>query len=264
MSRIARLSVKMTPMGCFSISSLGVNAIEVRAPNWIAALGLGLEELGRADSINRLACEVLPNGTVIARDIQSGTGYVVQGVEEPDETEIPVVELDDLDIEPLTDEEAVEFDLERRLGEIRSADSVSGAASLALTLVRELVPAESGAVILKEKGYLRFISVVGPHARRLMGVRLPLGTGVAGFAMMKKRTVVLDEAHEDPRHCGAVDGLTGYVTKQIAVVPVLSDGACVGVVELMNLPNGERFENQKIESLRQVADALGDRLASET
>lgn len=259
-------------MASFSVSSRGFAAVEVVAPNWIAALGHGLQELGRAEGLERLACEVLPNGTVIARDITSGTGYVVQNVST--EAEAPE-ELELVDIEPLTDEATrgtgstapepgnLAGDL---LDAILDADSPASAASLALTLARESVPAESGAVILEDRGYLRFVSVVGPHSRRLIGVRLPLGTGVAGFAMQKQRIVVLDDAREDPRHCGEVDALTGYVTQQIAVIPVRKqiDGEeiCFGVLELMNLPRGERFDNERITRLKGVADALASRLAS--
>jgi hypothetical protein len=246
-------------VGSFSVSSRGLSSVEVEAPNWIAALGLGLEALQRAGGLERLACEMLPNGTVIARDVQTGTGYVVQEVDEVeaglDLEEIPEIE----DIEPLTDE-AERSDREALLLAIQEADSPASAASLALTLAREQVPAESGAVILEDRGYLRFVSVVGPHSRRLIGVRLPLGTGVAGFAMEKRRVVVLDDAHEDPRHCGEVDALTGYTTEQIAVLPVVAGGACYGVLELMNLSPGERFDPDRVKSLRSVADALATRL----
>lgn len=244
-------------MESFSVSSRGMPTVEVEAPNWVAALGLGLAELGCGAGLERLACEVLPNGTVIARDIKSGVGFVVQThvVEE-------LVELDDF--EPLTEELDEKEDPSSLLQALGVADSVSSACSLALTLARELVPCESGAVILSDRSYLRFVSVVGPHARRLIGVRLPTGTGVAGFAIEKQRIVVLDAAHEDPRHCGEVDALTGYTTEQILVVPVKRpDGGCFGVVELMNLPLGQRFSSEHIAKVKSVAQALAQRLAQD-
>lgn len=245
-------------MGSFSVSSSGLPTIEVEAPNWVAALGLGLHELGRADELARLAAELLPNGTVIARDISSGIGFVVQSTEPLEELEL--LDLDDL--EPLTEELDQTEDPGSLLDALARADGPSSAASLALTLARELVPCESGAVILQDRGYLRFVSVVGPAARRLMGVRLPAGTGVAGFAIEQQRIVVLDNAQEDPRHCGEVDALTGYTTQQILVVPVkLPHGAgCHGVIELMNLPSGRRFTTEHIAKLKSVAQSLADRL----
>lgn len=242
----------------FSVSSRGYEPVEVEAPNWVAALGLGLEGLGYASELERLACELLPNGTVIARDISNGTGFIVQQVHEPADG---LVEIDPVELEPIPEDAPPKKEPKDVLAAIAEAPSASSAASLALTLARKLVPAESGAVILDERGYLRFVSVVGPSSRRLVGVRLPLGTGVAGFAMERRRIVVLDDAQKDPRHCGEVDALTGYRTQQIAVVPIVKDQRCFGVIELMNLDEGKRFGQQEVKAIRKVARVLAERLA---
>jgi GAF domain-containing protein len=248
-------------MSSWSISARGIPTVQVAAPNWIAALGLGVEELGRASSIQRLACELLPNGTVIARDIATGMGFVIQQVDDDalggERTdELPTLAPDDLI------EVTAELSADRgRFDPIDQAETPLTAGQVALLLARDLVPAESGAVILEEKGYLRFVSVLGPHARKLAGVRLPLGTGVAGFAMANHRTVVLADAQEDPRHCGEIDALTGYRTKEIAVVPLVQNDKCHGVLELMNLPEGRRFSSEELEQLQAVAAALARRLS---
>jgi sigma-B regulation protein RsbU (phosphoserine phosphatase) len=91
-------------------------------------------------------------------------------------------------------------------------------------------------------------------------VRLPAGTGVAGYAMEKRKTVVLGSAHDDPRHCGEVDALTGYLTREIAVVPLLHDDRVLGVYELMNLPSGRRFQDADLEVIRALAEGLAMRL----
>lgn len=66
-------------MGQFQISThAGDEPAFVNAANWLVALGMGLDRLGAVTSIDRLACEVLPNGKVIARDVRTGAGFVVQ------------------------------------------------------------------------------------------------------------------------------------------------------------------------------------------
>jgi len=245
-------------MASFSVSARGLASVQVKGSNWIVALGSGLEQLGKADEVARLACEVLPNGTVIARDITTGTGYIVQQVDEDDFEEIEEIEIEELELLPADAMVEISDDGDD-LAAIDGADTVNQACEEALRVARDWVPAESGAVILEDKGYLRFNAVTGPHARKLVGIRLPVGTGVAGFAMEKRRTVVLADAHEDPRHCGEVDALTGYVTKEIAVVPVICKDRVLGVLELMNLRGG-RFGNEHVEKLQEVAEALGRRL----
>lgn len=246
-------------MPSWSVSARGVPPIQVAAPNWIAALGVGLEGLGQASSIQRLACELLPNGTVIARDIATGTGFVIQPVLDDDDIvidEFPTIAEEDL--QELTSERTAE---RSRFEPIGQAETPLSASQVALLLAKDLVPAESGAVLLEDKGWLRFIAVAGPHARRLNGVRLPQGSGVAGFAMKNRRTLVVTDAHEDPRHCGEIDALTGYVTRDIAVVPLVDGDQCLGVIELLNLPEGRRFATAEVEALQAVAKALAARLA---
>jgi hypothetical protein len=301
----------------WSVTARGLASVQVVGRNWIVALGRGLEELGRADDLMRLACEVLPNGTVIARDITSGTGYIVQALsqlehpETPGSSEAAVVSSErpdlahstgpssmlpdaDLATEPGSEDapvDAVGDDLPMD-DELTAEDSeVEAIFELPADAIRELVPeedpgwpilqaetvlqaceralgaakaacgAESGAVILAERGYLRFVAASGPHATRLLGTRLPLGTGVAGFAIERKRTIVLADAHTDPRHCSEVDALTGYVTREIAVVPLVLDGLALGVLELMNLPEGRRFTKAEMDALMPLADALAVRVA---
>ena len=250
-------------MRSYSVSARGLASVQVRGQNWIQALGSGLEQLGRSSEVQRLACEVLQNGTVIARDITSGTGFIVQEVDAEGEVEGAPEEFEDLEELDLLPADAIDFGEEEMdpVDAILDADTPRAACQLALTVSKELIPAESGAVILEERGYLRFTAVSGPHARKLVGVRLPLGTGVAGFSMESRRTVVLASAHEDPRHCGEIDALTGYVTKEIAVLPIVMDDFTYGVLELMNLTSGRAFDADDIDTLERVASTLAERLS---
>ena len=273
----------------FTVTARGLSSVEIEAQNWVVALGHGLAELGR-DQLERLACEVLPNGTVIARDITSGTGYVVQehdedlhnepvddptsAVDEPafvlpdedeDEDEAPPEglhapedesELIELPVEALQPLDPME-QLRHAIGD---AETVLMASAITLRAATDAIPAEAGAVILEERGHMRFTAVHGPSSRKLMGVRLPMGTGVAGFALEHGRTIVLGDAHEDPRHCGEVDALTGYQTESIAVVPFRVGERVYGVLELLNLPEGERFTEEQVATLQEIASCLAERL----
>lgn len=246
-------------MQTFSVTSRGLPAVEVQAINWITALGQGLHALGRDAQIARLACELLPNGTVIARDIESGAGYIIHAVAGvlSDAATVATEELQMLSADSL-----LPLDDESLVGDtITGAETDIAACRAALAAAQALLPAESGAVLLESEGYLRFMAVSGPHAHRLDGVRLALGTGVAGFAMARRRTAVIDDAHEDPRHCGDIDVLTGYVTREICVVPLMVGQRALGVLELMNRTDGKRFDEDDVVALQGIANTLSTRLA---
>ncbi len=240
-------------MRSYSVAARGLVPVEVQASNWITALGLGLDRLGRAGDIERLACEVLPNGTVIARDISTGMGYVVQLAVDEARATTEAAQIDDvIEVEGSTGDPT---------STIEDADDEVVACEASLQAARALAPAACGSVILDEGGHLSFVSCFGPGAEKLAGVRLPLGTGVAGYAMQKRRSVVLGNAHEDPRHFGEVDKITGVRTREMACIPIMDENQVFGVLELLNLPEGRRFTREDVHNLQGVANALGRRLA---
>jgi len=254
----------------WSVTAQGLASVEVPARNWMVALGRALDELGQAERLERLACEVLPNGTVVARDVATGTGYVVQEVDATGSRAIvsddEVIEAESADVEPLfVAGGAPESPADSDDPGIRSAPTVVGACEAALAAALGVVPAESGAVILADRGHLRFVAASGPASARLVGTRLPLGSGIAGFAMVQRRSIVLDDARRDPRHAADIDALTGYTTRQIAVVPVGGGGASLdeaqGVIEVMNLGEGRRFSPGALIALERLANVLAERLA---
>jgi GAF domain-containing protein len=279
-------------MRAWSVTARGHAAVEVRGRNWLVALGRGLEELGHAEQLTRLACEVLPNGTVIARDVASGVGYVVQSLGEvdlPPEEDDRIEELAAESLYELPPDALIELDPKDDLAyPILRAETALQACQVALSLARDSLSAESGAVILEERGQLRFVAAHGPFAPKLVGRRMPLGTGVAGFVLERRRSVVLADAHADPRHWGEVDALTGYTTREMAVAPLVYDDVAIGVIEVMNLTTGSRggspgpdlpetpapaerpdpgedptprrFGVGDVELLGQIADALAHRL----
>ena len=84
----------------FRVSMRGGDHALVDAGNWLTALGIGLDQLGVVNGLDRLACEVLPNGTVIARDARTGSGYVVQPTGNDDDHAPPADPALSPDLEP--------------------------------------------------------------------------------------------------------------------------------------------------------------------
>lgn len=70
-------------MPSFEVSSSDGVPVRVQSGNWLSALGDGLEAMGLVARLERLACEVLPNGRVVARDVRTGQGYVVEPLDLP-------------------------------------------------------------------------------------------------------------------------------------------------------------------------------------
>lgn len=237
----------------WSVGARGLEPVEVTAASWISALGLALEGLGKIDGIDRLACEVLPNGTVIVREA-SGAGYIVQAADGiAYEAADPATE----DIIVATGDVVTD-----RLGPIAEADDEAAACRAALSAATEIVPAFAGSVLLRSGDHLRFVAAIGPAAKVLPDVVLAPGAGIAGYSMKRQRIVVLASAKDDARHFGDVDRQTGFESKALCCIPVIHAGASLGALELVNLPEGRRFARADVQHLRAIAAALGERIAA--
>ncbi len=73
----------------YVVTVTGQEPMPVAASNWLVALGRALDDLGVSADLDRLACERLPNGTVIARDLASGNSFVVRPADDFEGPDLP-------------------------------------------------------------------------------------------------------------------------------------------------------------------------------
>ncbi len=256
-------------MPLFTVMRRGDPPVTIEAPNWIVAMGNGIQALGGDTAIDRLACEMLPNGTVIARDVRSGTGYVVQPRSSPPEETPPVEErsleqtMDEVlertmsEQDPASSPEAPPLDavLER----IRSAPGIANAWECSLEAAMTGVPCEAGAAVEATPAQgLLFVAVRGAMANKLQAMRLPYGKGYIGFCIDKGTALAAHDVDQDPRHYAGVDQATGFTTRAVLCVPVVREDRIYGCLELLN--PAQRFQRSDLLSVERLAEALADRL----
>ncbi|MFO8056197.1 MAG: sensor domain-containing diguanylate cyclase [bacterium] len=100
---------------------------------------------------------------------------------------------------------------------------------------------------------LYFEVVVGEAKETLKDVRIKVGEGIAGWVALNGEPVIITEAYQDPRFAKWVDEKSGFETKSIVCVPLVSKGRILGVIELLNLS----ASNQEMEYLT-LLEALAD------
>jgi hypothetical protein len=237
--------------------------VDIEASNWLVALGEGLGKLGLVDELSRLACEALPNGRILVRDVVSGNGYAV----------IPLGR-EMVEDDPSTEEETLarlaEGDLSGTVGVDDYVESVLGAADAddairrALAALRELAPAAAGTVFRRHTdGWLGFEGAFGPTAERLAGVVIPPRTGIAGFVVEHGLSLSLRDAYDDDRFFKQMDSYTGYQTRSLISAPIALDGSVYGCIELINATGPNGFGREAMADMETIARALARRLAVE-
>ncbi len=115
----------------------------------------------------------------------------------------------------------------------------------------EAIGADAGSVLLAnaESRQLVFQYVVGETAGTLQGTKIPWDAGIAGAVFSSGTPEVISTVQRDPRHYTATDGLTGYRSHDMLVVPLKRHGgAPIGVIEILNKNTG-RISREDLDAL---------------
>ncbi|MBA2544555.1 MAG: GAF domain-containing protein [Deltaproteobacteria bacterium] len=136
-------------------------------------------------------------------------------------------------------------DLERRTRELNALYEVEKELTRALDLddllSRILAQAitvlggGAGSIALVEGGgELRFATVQGPAAPKLIERTLPHGTGILGWAIAHRTPLVIDRPGEDPRHAAAIAKETGVTPEHLMVAPLVDGDDVIGGIEIID------------------------------
>jgi diguanylate cyclase (GGDEF)-like protein len=113
----------------------------------------------------------------------------------------------------------------------------------------DLIKAEGWSVLLldHEQGELVFEAAAGEAGKKLLGLRLKIGQGVAGWVARYGQSLIVSDVTKDPRFYSGVDKKTKFITKSILCVPMRSRDKIIGVVEVVNKIGGEPFTPDDLE-----------------
>jgi putative ABC transport system ATP-binding protein len=89
------------------------------------------------------------------------------------------------------------------------------------------------------------------------GLRIPIGTGIAGHVATTGETVRIEDAYADPRFNPDVDRRTGFRTRSILCVPLKdSRGQVFAVAQLLNRRDGQPFEARDERRFAEFAGSI--------
>jgi GAF domain-containing protein len=109
-------------------------------------------------------------------------------------------------------------------------------------VARAIFGARAASVFLfdEDTDELVFEAVSGEGADDLVGRRFPSSTGLAGWVLVTRQPLVLDDARTDARFGREAAESTGYVPDKIMAVPLLHGEEALGVLEVLDPPAGAR------------------------
>ena len=127
-------------------------------------------------------------------------------------------------------------------------------------VARAIFAARASSVFLldEENDELVFEAVAGEGAESLIGQRIPSSTGIAGWVLVTRQPLVLEDVGNDPRFARDVAESTGYVPHGLMCVPLLHDEKALGVLNVLDRASQFTLEEMELLGLfaNQAAIAL--------
>jgi PAS domain S-box-containing protein len=97
------------------------------------------------------------------------------------------------------------------------------------------------------------VAAVGHRAEEMIGLRLPIGEGLAGWVAREGRSELVTNLQEDPRFYRGVDEKTGMRTRSLIAVPMIHAEYMIGVIEVINKLNNAIFDADDVNLLESMA-----------
>lgn len=109
--------------------------------------------------------------------------------------------------------------------------------------------ASSVFMVSPDTGELIFAAVAGAGQRELVGRRFRAGTGIAGWVAASGQTLIADDVEQTDQFARDAAASTGYLPASIMAAPLIADGECIGVLEVL-----DRHANTSTEPSRELDD----------
>lgn len=155
-------------------------------------------------------------------------------------------------------------EINRHVKELRSLNEIGQAITSTLNLHKTLtlitdhttrlidVAAASVALRDNETDEIWFAAASGEGSPVVVGLRMPLGQGVAGWVAEQGEPVIIADVYTDSRFYSEVDRHSGFSTESILCVPLQTKGQTIGAIEVMNKKSGT-FTKEDLSLLQALA-----------
>ncbi|MBZ0303844.1 MAG: GAF domain-containing protein, partial [Anaerolineae bacterium] len=166
----------------------------------------------------------------------------------------------------MTEQKQREHDLERQTNHLQALNHAAQAITSNLSLhevlqqilnsATSVVEAQGASLFLvnrENNSELIVVAAVGHRAEDLIGLRVPLGEGLAGWVAREAQSQLVVDPTQDERFYKLVDQQTGMHTQSLIAVPLIHAEEVIGVIEVVNKLNDGVFDTDDVRLLESMA-----------
>ena len=116
-----------------------------------------------------------------------------------------------------------------------------------------VIRAEAGSIFLVEKSGDSLACKLCQGPKNILGMRVPIGAGIVGHVAKTRQIDVTTDVQRDERHYDQIDAQSGFVTKSMVSVPLISKGDVLGVIQVINKKSGQHFSKDDVNLLQALS-----------
>ena len=127
-----------------------------------------------------------------------------------------------------------------------------------MDIIQVIMDVEAGSLMFLDNNELEFkvaFNIV-TNVDILKGSRFKLGKGIAGYSAARGEPIIVTNTRESKHFNPDFDRMTGFETRSVLCVPLISQGNVRGVIEVLNKRQGE-FTQDDLQLLQSIATTVG-------
>ncbi len=119
--------------------------------------------------------------------------------------------------------------------------------------ILHIIDAEAGSIFLVDDTRDTLVCRICQGPKDITGVRVPLGTGIVGHVAKTRQIDVTTDVKQDKRHYSLIDEQSGFRTKSMVSVPLISKDEVLGVIQVINKKGGTPFLQDDLNLLQALS-----------
>ncbi len=154
-----------------------------------------------------------------------------------------------------------EMDLLKRVGNIMAASTfdLNEVLTHSITMIQSVIAVEAGSLLIREAEDLifkvYFNNVEGINKEGLRDLRLKIGQGISGYCAARCEAMIVNNVGKFKQFYSEPDRRTGFTTRSVLCVPLVSQGEVLGVIEVLNKLPGD-FTDGDLQLMQSIASSV--------
>lgn len=137
--------------------------------------------------------------------------------------------------------------------QLLEVDSLEDALAGSLDIILKTLNSEAGAIWLLDPKTDRLSPVFHVGPTDLTNVSVENGLGIEGIVTKTGKSVIVEDAANDPRFDGTVFDENGFVTKTMICVPLNDLNNVIGCVQIVNRKDGGLYDKEELRLCEHMA-----------